>query len=778
MCFPSPFGTFRCNVVFGLLAALMPHSFAQVNEAAPSPGPGNLLRNTRLVEGLPSGWTITGRINNPFSEGEDVKFQTDATVPGPSGYPAFLVDVIATDGVPSSYGWQQSVLFFSEPFKVPTDGVYTASVYIKGSGTGSIGIVPDNSLAVDGPVVAIREFAIEDGDDWKRITCTFDASAKKKLYGIRFKLDGKFWFDGFQVNAGREPSPYQSALPAEVALQAEGGDLESVRMQFADENPLIRWTVTGAQAGNVLAAKVVDLNGTAKNLPEIALKGEASESGTIDYAMPELNSLGQFRIEAVVKNHDGDHASMETELVMTRVKRPKSWGKDNPESPFGIHIQPTHDQILMAKAFGMNWVRLHDAGVQLVGWAYLEKEAGKWNFFEKELARYRKGNLLILGQLGTAPQWKSKAAQSTVEPPAIEQTVCGSYFEPSNLEDFADYTRRVAERYRDYIQYFDIWNEPWHPFFFAVDFTKTQPATMERAAKMGESWFINSSSAPEEFAKLQKTAFDALHEANKGFQLVGMGTHGSPVKDGRYPGDVWTKRMVESGAMKTLDDVGFHAYTSGPIGFPGDSIDEEIKTAVGYLGGVKEVHASGHQLWMTEGSPIPRKTTSGFYRLTLPYKDGENYWDSSDRIVRFLTRFLSEGVDKVFLYSMDATNYFGQRPRARVFVNEDGYPHPSGAAAANTTWNLEGTRFRSSFELKNGKATGYVFDGADSSVILVCPRPGKPMVAPDPEGLQLSVEDIFGNPLRAKTSRYSIWLKGDRKDVDGFVAKSAPTPTP
>ncbi|MBL8992805.1 MAG: hypothetical protein JNM63_05650, partial [Spirochaetia bacterium] len=348
----------------------------------------NLLRNTRLVSGLPSGWNVTGRINAHFSENEDVIFKTDESVKGPSGSPAFLIDVLASEGVPSSYGWAQQVYVYSAPFKPTREESHTASVYISGNGSGEFAVVGSNLSAA-----ATQKFSVAEGEGWKRVSCTFRANSSEKHYALSFKLKGKFWLDGFQVNPGDKAAAFSPEFSAETALAAADGELGAVRIHFDDETPSAAWTVLGAKAGDILKGKVFDLGGASANLSEVKLKGDKSESGKWNYLLPGLGRYGQFRVEVRVENAAGAKLSDDNEMVFTRLHRPRYWGKDAPLSPFGVHIQPISSAIGMAKAFGINWVRLHDAGIQLVGWRFLENEPDTWRFFDKELDRYRRGNL-------------------------------------------------------------------------------------------------------------------------------------------------------------------------------------------------------------------------------------------------------------------------------------------------------------------------------------------------------------------------------------------------
>lgn len=64
--------------------------------------------------------------------------------------------------------------------------------------------------------------------------------------------------------------------------------------------------------------------------------------------------------------------------------------------------------------------------------------------------------------------------------------------------------------------------------------------------------------------------------------------------------------------------------------------------------------------WMTEGSLIILKIGSGFYKHTIPYKPTENVTDTADSLCRYVVSLLSQGVDKIFLYSMHCHSYFPQ----------------------------------------------------------------------------------------------------------------------
>lgn len=753
------------SIGFAAIVFLIPAPFARCEDAAPA---ANLLRNTRLVNGLPSGWSLLSRVVPVFSEGHDYVAGTDHTTYGPSGYPAFLVNVRESKGVLGPYGREHEIYLFSELFQVPEDGEYTASLYVRGQGSGTMEIIGDQQSKKAG-----ENFSLTEQDGWQRITCRFKGSAAERLYAVRLRLNGRFLFDGFQVNPGTAAVDYKSQLPAEVALSPIDGDASMVRTQFEDEVSQVAWTVTGAVRGDTLKGKVVDLDNSSVDLPSIVLNGEHLEKGRWNYALPGINRLGQFRIEAWVENADGVRQSSFNEIVMTRLRRPHFWGQDAPGSPFGTHVEPTSGQALAAKAAGFNWVRLHDAGIQALGWFYVEPEPGVWQFDGEKADRYRNQHLLILGELGTAPHFRSQAKNATDKPLPVEKTKTTAFFAPLESKEYGDYVKRAVEYFRDKISYYDVWNEPWHPSFFPVNYVTKKPETLDRASDVGtggKGWYLNSSSSPENYVKLQEEAFKKIKEIDPAIQVVGMNTHTHKGKEGRFSGDLWSERMAKADGLRTLDVVGYHQYnTSGKIGPENDALSKEIKWTFAPLGGVKAIKEAGRPVWMTEGSPLARKTSSGFYHHSLPYQDEEDYRANSDRIARYMVRLLSEGVDRMFLYSMDAYAGFGEDPRARLFVNEDGYPHPTAVAASNVTWQLENTKFQRAFRLAGKPGTVYVFDGPDSITAVLIPDPDESVPILKVPDSSIEVVDLFGNPPHGEETETLLFLRGSREKMEALL---------
>ena len=211
------------------------------------------------------------------------------------------------------------------------------------------------------------------------------------------------------------------------------------------------YCVTGAKPGSALRFLVVNMYGQEKALADIALTGEEEQSGTVRIDVFPATPLGQFRVEGWVER-DGTAASARNEYIVTRIRRPIYLGKDAPDSAFGCHFEASPCMVRLAKSAGMNWVRLLGSCDDVTNWAWVEPEKGKWVFDDEAVDSFRKGSILILGGLNSAPPWASfyqESGKKTFAP------YHDAYYIPRSLEDWANYVRKTTEHYRGRInQYF------------------------------------------------------------------------------------------------------------------------------------------------------------------------------------------------------------------------------------------------------------------------------------------------------------------------------------
>ncbi|HZZ45033.1 MAG TPA: hypothetical protein VFE58_19005, partial [Tepidisphaeraceae bacterium] len=657
----------------------------------------NLLRVSRFPQGVQSG----GAIGRDRSD-EDYEVAGDMNVTGPSEAPALRIKCA------------KGVRFLLPPAEVRwTFMKHTASVYVRGHGSGAL------SVMADGVGVGAQGFTVN-SDQWQRVVLTFEPGLMAREHQLVLDCSGEVWVDAFQLEPGEKATDYVTR--PEVSLAFPKTDASVARIQFDDDPAIINFMVTGG-GDNALNTKVYDIYGEERQLTDIALSGEEISTGSLQYELFMGHSYGVFRIEAWVEDQTGKRISPMSEIVILRVPRARDWDDDAMDSPFGVHLGPVHRQMVIAKAVGMNWVRLHDAGVEATAWASVEPVKGEWHWRDDEVKRYRDHHLMLLGTLQQSPGWASGYGKPTDD-------YWLHYLEPVDMAAWGEYVTKTTGHYKDSIQAWDIWNEPWNRFWSVWD------------AKKNEA--VRSPTAGEDYAKLEKATFVAAKAVNPTFRLAGLnstgGTHGKG----------WTKEVAAADGLSGCDLYSYHSYSNEMAGFPGDVAERHFQDALGpaiqKLGGKLD-----KPVWMTEGTGANGAITRGFYHYSAPGEDAEDAMEVADRLVRYEVSTLAQGAAKVFLYSMNVGGEF--RPGAGEYqslVTDDGFPEPSAAAHAVMAWHLEGKHFVKRIELAKGVYAS-IFEGENHSVAVITSAVtyGKYVLPGDV--IALDVRDLFGNDVPDKT---------------------------
>jgi len=669
---------------------------AELQAKYPESGPKNLVRVSVFPLGLPTGWSL----DRDCSDGDQVVVSTDSQMPGASGAPAMSVK--------SADKWRlwTAPVFIGRSFEP-----HTASLFARGSGKLRL------TAFGDGRQLASREQDLKP-DAWERIPLTFNPLLLGQMHQLTIDGTGDVWLDAFQVERGSAATDFAMRQPCQVALAVPTSSASAARIQFSDEPAVIRYAVTGAPAGSVLKLKQFDLYGGEMALPEVK---NPTVAGSIKLALPAARPLGTFRVEAHVEDAQGQTISPPDEVVLHRVHRPRYWEKPAPNSPFGVHTNSTTRHILMAKAVGANWTRLHDAGTPYIGWAHLEPEPGQWTFHDTELKRFGRYGLKILGLLSTAPLWATYQDKP-------RSSYFDRYVEPKDFSQFAHYVQVVTKRYEGLIDSYDVWNEPWGTGFWSMgwDFEKNE--------------FKRSPTASEDYTKLQQTAFAAAKAVDPKLTILGFNSYGA--QNGRD----WTADLLKFGALPACDAFCYHHYSSAYNGFPDDDVSKALALATEPI--VQQQERVGKPVWMTEGSPNTYQLNNGFYRQTVSGQETDDNWSIANRLCRYMVSLLSQDVAKLFLYTMHGHGPF--TPVAapwRVLVEDEGYLHPSGVAHSHLAWLLEDTKYVKHVEPAPG-VFAYLFAGGGRAVAVLSSQPDHaPYAVPAAPGLQAT--DLFGNAVKA-----------------------------
>ena len=656
--------------------------------------PANLMRDSVFPLGLQSGWSLWRSVS------DDTVHIASVQEPG--------------DALPFLRVGGPDVRLWGEPFQAyAPDCGHLVKLKVRGSGHWAF------EVKAFGKRLGLTACDLKAA--WQDVEVAYKPALLENMQQLFIAGAGVLELAG--IVAGREVQAraVQAGVRPEVALALPSSDASGARIQFADEPAAIEFAAVSAPTGATLRATITPVQGASWPLAPIALQGGALERGRLAL---DPGRMGSFRVETWIEK-DGAILSPVNELILHRLHRPRGWGRDMPDSPFGVHCQEVPRQIAMAKAVGINWVRLHDAGLDLVGWAFLEPAKGQWKFRDAEIARYRKGNLEILAELGTAPGWASHLSTATNKG---SNAYFQKYFQPLNNADYAHYVTTLATRYKGVIRAWDVWNEPWIKSWWAVDFDpKTGARTSDRPG--------------EDFARLMATACQAVKAVDPNMRVAGFNT-----TDILQIGQPWTASVLAAGGLDACDVIDYHAYTKEPLGFPGDFVANgfqlTMQPIVDRCGGLPK------RVWMTEGSPVPYLIHNGLMKRTTLGATTDDNVLIADRLCKYLASLLSCGVEKVFLYSMACqTGEFESSPADwRILTTDDGQLHPSGAALAQFAWLIEGLTFNRSVRLGDN-ACAYIFSDGTRTVAAISGRPdcGRTPLQKLPSGIEAL--DLFGNSI-------------------------------
>jgi len=191
-----------------------------------------------------------------------------------------------------------------------------------------------------------------------------------------------------------------------------------------------------------------------------------------------------------------------------------------PASLFGMHIHRITKTTPWPIIPFATW-RLWDA---YVAWPNLEPNKDEWHFevLDEYVSLASKHRVEVLLPLGLSPAW---ASARPTEPSAYSP---GFAAEPRDIENWRNYVRKVATRYKDRIHYYEIWNEPNLRKFYSGTVGQ-----MERLA--GE-------------------AYSVLKQVDPSIVVV------SPAATGDGTGLSWLERYLSKGGDSYADVIGYHFY--------------------------------------------------------------------------------------------------------------------------------------------------------------------------------------------------------------------------
>ncbi len=194
---------------------------------------------------------------------------------------------------------------------------------------------------------------------------------------------------------------------------------------------------------------------------------------------------------------------------------------------FTDSLEEVMEHLDLIESLGVKNVRL------LVPWVFIQQQDPMggpvdwdqdldWAKLDQIVQEVDRRGLGILGVLQWSPDW------------ATEGTVGSGH--PTDVQDFADFAAAVAERYRDEITAYEVWNEPNASFFWnPID--------------------------PAEYTNLLKAAYTSLKAVNPDITVVGAVVSATLTWGDTTMNPVdFVAAMYEAGADGFFDAISFHPY--------------------------------------------------------------------------------------------------------------------------------------------------------------------------------------------------------------------------
>ncbi len=397
----------------------------------------------------------------------------------------------------------------------------------------------------------------------------------------------------------------------------------------------------------------------------------------------------------------------------------------DPDSFFGNHINAWSDGKFLAQGarLGQTWQRNHNM-VQTTWWFKVQPDPGKFTWtYDFQLQSLKKYKMPLLGQLFTTPYWAAAVPQP--KPKKAGYNKCWA----PNLKLLEKYVYNTVSRYKDYIKYWEIWNEP----------------------AVGIFW----KGSPEEFGKMVQVAIKAAKKADPDCVVMSAGY--------TCPAWVWHEKAAKAGAFKNLDAISFHyGCHLGPV----TESYAKLKSVIDHFNEMAVKYGNGKKLpmWSTEAGCGDTTFLRGIDNPQLPpekERQPMNWRKGAIRTVQGEANLMSQHVQKHFIYLQNRI----PASSAKAYLNNsmidiNNAPRPKLMARVIMQDQLDWTTFKTRvYRAKAGRFWANVHQQKRSNgsvVLLWCGDEGKLELTCKWPGKVTNIINIMGHKMSADPAKLTI----------------------
>lgn len=283
-----------------------------------------------------------------------------------------------------------------------------------------------------------------------------------------------------------------------------------------------------------------------------------------------------------------------------------------PSSPtLGVTIHPLQDpyahnvpkQIELTRELGAAIVRVD------IHWAWIEKDQpGQEHWDAEQIGRLEDfledlsdtTDIEVLAVVLNTPCWASSDPEKACE---NQKNDYDWRYPPTNPDDYANFLGELVKKYGSRIGYWEIWNEPNFPDFWADP-------------------------NPEAYTALLKAAYSTIKRNSPEAVVVGGSLAPFSATPGYPPGPLtFLEGMYAAGANGYFDKLSYHPYTNGnsPVTFDPNWPMSSFAYSIPEIRNLMQKYGDTSPIWITElgWTTVPADQCPDCYAPSLPTTEAD-----------------------------------------------------------------------------------------------------------------------------------------------------------